>query len=331
MKDPEQSSPNFIFGIYPGGMTGTETGLTTGLPDDPIKITVALKNLQGTNPFIVRAYLGYVSSESVGHSNPVDPIQYLSDNRRLDLVLCFRSENEDLTGWKEFIRTAIQKYGPFLDSLQITEEANVDLPALDGHYKHSRRALVQGVIEAKKEIRKCGLAVKVGFNATPDFSPSKTFWSEIASHANEQFYDALDYVGLDFFPDVFRPIAADGDAMDLSASIKYILHLFRDDLATAGIDKNLPLHITENGWPTSSQRTERQQALMLRRIIHEIHRVKDEFNITHYELFALRDADSAIDDIFYQFGIMKDDYSPKEAFHVYKSLIAELTRHTVTH
>jgi len=130
---------------------------------------------------------------------------------------------------------------------------------------------------------------------------------------------------LDFFPDVFRPVAKDGEAMDLSSSIKLILRLFRDDLATAGIDKNLPLHITENGWPTNSRRAERQQALMLEKIIRAVYSLKDEFNITHYELFSLRDADSSVDDIFYQFGIMKDDYLPKEAFHVYKSLIDQLT------
>ncbi len=35
-----------------------------------------------------------------------------------------------------------------------------------------------------------------------------------------------------------------------------------------------------------------------------------ELNITHYEFFGLRDANSAVDQIFYQFGIIRDDYTP---------------------
>lgn len=47
--------------------------------------------------------------------------------------------------------------------------------------------------------------------------------------------------------------------------------------------------------------------------------------IHRYELFNLRDADSSQNDIFYQFGLLRDDYSPKPAFAVFKKLVAELS------
>jgi hypothetical protein len=44
------------------------------------------------------------------------------------------------------------------------------------------------------------------------------------------------------------------------------------------------------------------------------------------ELFTLRDAGSSRDGIFYNFGIMRNDYSPKPAYTRLRSLIAELGR-----
>ena len=138
---------------------------------------------------------------------------------------------------------------------------------------------------------------------------------------NAQFYNALDYVGLDFFPDVFRPVAFG----DLKKAVISVLTHFREvSLKEAKIDHVIPVHITENGWATAPDRSYERQATVLEKIIRTISEVKDTFNITHYELFSLRDANTSNPDFFYQFGIMKDDYSPKPAFDVYRHLISEM-------
>ena len=46
--------------------------------------------------------------------------------------------------------------------------------------------------------------------------------------------------------------------------------------------------------------------------------------MTHYMLFGLRDADSSKPDLFHQFGILHDDYTPKPAFDTFRALVAEL-------
>jgi hypothetical protein len=46
--------------------------------------------------------------------------------------------------------------------------------------------------------------------------------------------------------------------------------------------------------------------------------------MTHYTHFDLRDAGSSNPDVFYQFGLLRDDYMPKPAFHRYRALIEEL-------
>ena len=45
-------------------------------------------------------------------------------------------------------------------------------------------------------------------------------------------------------------------------------------------------------------------------------------NITHYEYFDLRDADSSLSDFGYHFGLLHDDYTPKPAFDTYRRIIA---------
>ena len=316
---------NLSFGIYPGGQLGTPNGMTDGPPDNPAQILKALDILQGEhNTLMVRSYIIYKGKGIPPTLSNDKPEQFAIHGRQLDLVLCFQSFEEDLSGWINFIRDMIGIYHPYLGKLQITEEANVNLPVLDGHYQASRAALVAGIVAAHQVLKKMNLPIPVGFNATPDFNPNRQFWKEIGSLANQSFYEALGFVGLDFFPDVFRPIPGADDALVLENSIRYIISLYRDDMKQAGILHTIPIHITENGWPTGEGRSEEQQVERIEKIIQAIFKLRNELNITYYEFFALRDADSSMTDIFYRFGIMKDDYTPKKAFFTFKKIISEL-------
>jgi hypothetical protein len=168
------------------------------------------------------------------------------------------------------------------------------------------------------------LNVKVGFNAVVSFDPVDNFWKLIGSESFTPFRDAIDYVGLDFFPDVFRPVAADGAPNDLQQSVINVLKYFRyEKLEKDNIPSSIPIHITENGWPTGENRTYERQAAVFEKIIRTLYSLSDELNIQRYELFSLRDSDSSNQNIFYQFGLLKDDYTPKPAFYTFKKLIEE--------
>ena len=121
--------------------------------------------------------------------------------------------------------------------------------------------------------------VKVGFNTTPTFGPSADFWLRIAPDG-EPFFKALDYVGLDFFPDVFRPVAADGQSGDLTSSVAGILETMRSVwLPSAGIPARVPIHIAEHGWPTSADRTPDRQAEVIERVVRTVHPNRGRLNI----------------------------------------------------
>jgi hypothetical protein len=257
----------------------------------------------------------------------VDVTHYLSGGRQLDLVLCFRDSGEDLTEWLSFIRDHIRRYGRQLAKIQITEEPNLSTApgSADGGFPHVRKALVRGVVAAKEESRRLGLDAQVGFNVVPTFNPADDFWPGIAALGQQPFLDALDYVGLDCYPDVFRPFSPGNYLEKMRDAITFLLtNLRRINFAAANIPDSVPIHITENGWPTGEARTPEKQATVIEAIVRAVYAQRTAFNVTHYELFALRDGNSANPDLFHQFGIMRDDYSPKPAFETYRELIAEL-------
>ncbi|MFJ6616251.1 hypothetical protein ACIQOW_01555 [Kitasatospora sp. NPDC091335] len=311
----------FTFGIYPGGPVGDDTGVIAPVrPDDPARITAALRELQGgATEFLVRAYRSYPGGEHA----PERPGQYAAEGRRLDLVLQYRERGGKTAGWLDFVRRTVRAEGHRLALLQICEEPNLDLPPVDGSIPNVRRALVEGVVAAKEEALAHGFDdLAVGFNAVPSFDPADTFWAELGRLADERFHRALDYVGLDFFPDVFRPVPPG----QLADAVRAVVTGFRrDPLPLAGIGPGVPLRICENGWPTGPGRSEARQAEVVAEVVRTVAGLAAELNVTGYAFFALRDADSAGAGLFPHVGLLRDDYTPKPAFEVYRRLVEELT------
>lgn len=319
-------APGLIFGIYPGGPTLTEADVWEGPPNDPAKIDAALDELQQGRPFLVRSYVQYLGAERLGFETPPDYARYAHSGRLLDLVLCYRIPDGNLQDWTRFIRDTVQRYGPLLGKLQITEEPNSHLRDGDGNTPNVLPAIVEGILVAKEEAQRGNYAFQVGFNATPIFSPKDDFWPGIGAAAMPSFLAALDYVGLDFFPDVFRPLASDGSIDKLGEAVRWVIGHFRQvNLATGQIPPTIPIHICENGWPTGPNRPYERQVAVLETIVRTVYGLRAELNISHYEHFDLRDAASTNPTLGYEFGLLRDDYTPKPAFARYRELIAELS------
>ncbi|KIQ64867.1 hypothetical protein TR51_12200 [Kitasatospora griseola] len=314
----------FRFGIYPGALLGDEQGILHPVcSDDPRRVAEALDDLQGTEPeFLVRVYRSFASTVAAPGQTPEGWEAYLGrPGRKVDLVLQFREPTGSRDGWERYVRGQVRALGAWLGSVQICEEPNADLPVLDGSIPGVREALVAGVVAAKEEVRALGLSVEVGFNAVPSFGPAAPFWDALGELADARFLDALDYVGLDFFPDVFTPVPAER----LADAVAWVLHGFRrTDLPRAGIPAAVPIRICENGWPTGPGRSEESQARVLETVIRAVAGQAAALNLDGYTLFALRDADSRGDSLFHGFGLLRDDHTRKAAFETYRRLIAEL-------
>ena len=331
------SSQQLVFGIYPGGAAGDDSGLLVGPLDNPDQINRCLHDLQGTSrPFVVRCYDSFQDADSPLNNTGPAPANYaqyaIADTRPLELVLQFRSASGDVAGYLDFVRRRLKQHHQNLYAVQLTEEPNFkDGPnVIDGPYPDVRLALTEGVIAAKQLLRELGKPdVKVGFNATPTFGPSSGFWADLKLLAKNQFVESLDYVGLDFFPDVFRPVTSDGQPGDLTSSVVAVLETMRHVwLPLAGIPEHIPIHITEHGWPTGIARTMDRQAEVLEIVIRTIHDLSAKLNIERYTLFALRDVDHVnagnVDNVFHFFGITTCEYARKPAFDRFRSLVDEL-------
>ncbi|GBF34184.1 hypothetical protein DCCM_3296 [Desulfocucumis palustris] len=321
------------FGIYPLSVAGTPFGLAVGPPDNYGKIQLALQDLKGeSKKLFPRNYLIYTKEWESKMLSLAD--RYLDAGLLGDLTLgCgdWTHQQEidiEMDNWLDFIRKVINRYGSHLASLQITNEPNLSF--MEGSKPYILNALVEGVIAAKKETRKRNLPLKIGFGSVPE-SPAAVprFWENLSKAGGKTFIDSVDFVGHNFYLDVFdeQPL----DLKEIPASVKRTLRNLREkDLVTAGIPASVPIRVTENGWPTGKNpvanidRSYEHQAKVLETIIRTIYNLRQELIISHYELFGLRDADSSKEDLFYQFGITRDDYSPKPAYYTFKKLIQEL-------
>src|SRR5689334_3035254 len=244
------------FGIYPGG-----PGLEAGPPDRPGPIAAALDDLDVQ---LVRGYLLYSDADPGAMAAPPAPWQYATGRRRLDLVVCFREPGTDLTGWLTYLQRLIEQHAATLAVLQVAEEANHAQMGGDGGFPAVRGAIVQGVVAAKRTVRRLGLPVAIGCNSTPIADPAQEFWTDLGRRGGAEFVDALDYVGFDFFPDLVRPIPAD----HLADAVTAVLTGFREQsVAAAGIPPTVPIHIGEHGWGTGPGRPYERQAEVVETVI----------------------------------------------------------------
>jgi len=323
------NSTGLTFGIYPLSVAGTPIGLATGPEDHYEKISSALKELKGNaNQFLPRTYAVYMGPETEEKVfNALN--RYKNAGLLGDLTIgCLMDPSLSLDYWLNFVRKVIKEYGIFLESIQITNEPNLSF--MDGSKPYVIEALVQGVLTAKEEIKQSNLTVKIGFGSVPEGEKTMPqFWENLLKIGGDELIHSIDYVGHNFYVDVFEePLKIE----DVAVSAEKILRKFRETLNKNSFPSTLPIHITENGWPTGKnpfiqiERSYEQQSIVLEKIIRTVYALRQELNITHYEFFGLRDANSSKDDLFHQFGIMKDDYSPKPAFLTYKKLVNELSK-----
>lgn len=316
------------FGVFPLGIAGAPGRVATGRRDDREAIASALGELAGGGPPLMpRMYVNWLGrwwnrvalaqvkrvAEAAGPAH--------------DLVLCYRDSSGNVEAWARFVARVIRDYGRQLAAVQVTGEANLTaIPdAADGAFPRAAEALVRGVLSAAQAKRAAGATAAIGFAAAVEATPDGNgFWSAVRDLGGTDFADAVDYAGIDMYPDVFGPRIELGR---LPAVVTWILRTFREQtLQVAGIPASTPVRICENGWPTGPGRPESTQALVLESTLRTVHDLRAELNVTHWELFTLRDAHSSKDSLFHRFGVLRDDYSAKPAFGVLRELIAELRR-----
>jgi hypothetical protein len=303
--------------VYPLGIAGTPEGIATGPPDDHARIRAALRDLGG---IAARVYL--VDMEPGGE----DACLRLAERYRTEGILdhvvvgCLRDTYER-DRWTELVRDLVARHGDVMRSLQITNEPNLSF--MDGSKPFVLDALIDGVRAARAELRRRETTLAVGFGSVPLSEVAlPTFWPDLRAAAGRGFEDEVDFVGHNFYIDVFEPPVP---LEEIPGRVRAVLDDLRHrDLPAAGLSDALPIRVTENGWPTGTNpltgehRSEARQAHVLESIIDTVESIAGELNVTHYTLFGLRDADTAQRGLFHHFGILRSDLTPKPAYAAFR-------------
>ena len=330
-----------VFGIYPGGAAGTVGASGQLVPEDPGKTLAALEELRAPgHPLVVHLYAsypgpgGWSAAQQIGQ----DVAQYTAAGLQVELVLTYRPADggsaSDVAGFAEFARETVRSFGSnrLVVYLQVTNEANVDggPNTSDGYYTDAKDALIDGVIAAKNEIHSAGFQqIKVGFNWVYSIGRSATgFWRYLGQHGRGAFANAVDWVGLDIYPGTWGPPSdprdlSRGTAVAIDAALRSLRQRY---MPIAGLPPKVPLHVSENGYPTGPGRTEAMQVTAMRAAIAAVDSERANYNVTDYRWFDLRDADSASGSFESRYGLLNDDYSPKAAFAVYRDLVTNLSK-----
>ena len=328
------------FGINPAGTAGALGPTVEAVPDSPGRTREALRRLEpgGGAPFYVRLnrFFWSLGPDGIRHFLELTD-RYTRRGYKVELQLRYhpRPDQEGrIDLWLDYVRKVVRRFGPNpgVRALQVTNEVNfypIAPDASDSSYEGAREALVRGVIAAKREARRRGYdQLRIGFNWAYRTDPGReqAFWTEIGALGGRRFVRALDWIGLDAYPGTVFPPVETGDGY--RDGMVNAMSVLRDCyLPLAGIGESVPLKVEENGYPTLEPvRSYAEQVNALRQMVGAVHDFRGTFNVTDYRWFDLRDHRSSSTNFQHQYGLLRDDYTPKPAFEVYRELIDELSR-----
>jgi hypothetical protein len=142
-------------------------------------------------------------------------------------VFAYRDPAGDVAGWAEFVAGVVETYGKGLAAIQVTGEANLThVPAAaDGAFPNATQAFVEGVMAAAQAKRRSGAGAALGFAVSPEIKPAEGFWPAAGELAGGRLAKAVDYAGLDIYPDVFGPRF---ELHQLDGAVDWLLRSFRE-------------------------------------------------------------------------------------------------------
>jgi hypothetical protein len=326
-----------VFGIYPGGGAGTVGPAGETRPEVPELRRRSLLALRPAGrPFVVRLYDEYHRASDADAVAPWLASQiagYASDGFKIELVLPYRPNDPrgDVDGFVRFVRARVAQLGPnpALTDLQVTNEVNITAApaAADGSYPGALDALVRGVVAAGDAAGTGGFRqLRVGFSWADQPGPSQeAFFASLRERGGAPFAAAVDWVGADAYPGTWGPALPAGRLATAvrRATIRTMRRLRRELMPRAGL-RRARIHFSESGYPTGPGRTAAMQRTVMDAAIRTVARYRETYGVTDLRWFDLRDADSSNASFESQYGLTRDDYSPKPAFFTFRALVRRL-------
>ena len=330
--DPPAGGPRLDFGIGPRPAGEAGSGQTTPtVPEDPQRRDAALSRLRGDGHLSVRLNRLFMADGRPGIREFTRMARHYS-RLGLDVEIQVRyhpspEQNGDIGAWLDYVRRVVRAFGPIrhVVGLQITNEVNIAFSpnTSDGAYERATEALARGVPAAKHEARRLGYdGLETGFNYSWRYGDTDAdFWRAVGKLGGKRLRKATDWVGVDAYPGTFVPasVVNPGDAM-----LEAIAQVRECYMPMAHLGSRMPIHLEEFGYPTGPGRSEESQTRALRGFVSKINRYRGTYGVRALNWFGLRDNNSAGPNFQSYFGLLRDDYSHKPAFAVYRRLVGRL-------
>jgi hypothetical protein len=335
-----QWAPPLRFGITPAGEAGSIGPPVPLTPIDMGKTFSALNRLRPPRaPFVLRLNRFFWSDGERGiHRFARLARRYTRRGYRVELQLRYHptpAQEGHIAAWVRFVSEVVRRFGPNpgVTGLQVTNEVNlypIAPDASDSSFARARDALIRGVEAAHRTAQRHGYGqLEIGFNWFYRTDPANeaSFWSYLRDKGGRRFAHAVDWVGLDAYPGtVFPPVPSPvgngfGDAMGEA------LGELRDCyMPIAKLGRKVPIHVEENGWPTGPGRPGREQVTAMRQMVGAVNDLRARYDVTDYRWFDLRDHNTSSANFQQHYGLLRDDYSRKPAFGVYRRLVRRFSR-----
>jgi hypothetical protein len=337
--DRPRGGPRVRFGVGPrlAGEAGSAQTTPT-VPEDARKRAAALLRLKGNRFFAVRLNRLFMADGRKGIASfRRMAARYARLGLEVELQVRYHPRDSDdgnIAKWLRYVRSVVRAFGPnhAVTGLQITNEVNISYSknTSDGFYKRAVEALVRGVIEAKRTSRRLGYDHQlIGFNyafrsAGPVASDDAGFWRSVGRRGGARLRRATDWVGLDIYPGTFTPgLLLQTPIVDIGDSfLEGVAQVRECYMPLAGFGRSTPLRVEETGYPTGPGRTEAAQVRATREFVHAAVAYRGTYGISDFRWFGLRDNNSEGPNFQSFFGLLRDDYSPKPAYGVYRRLVA---------
>ena len=329
--DPPAAGPGPLrFGIFPLAAGTAGTAQAAPVPEDRARAQDALGRLRpGGRELVLRLNRMFWADGDAGLARFAGLVDgYAAAGFRSELQVRYHPPEGragDIAGWLEYVRAAVRTFAPrrSVVALSITNEANLtgSPNTSDGSYAGVVDALVQGVIEARREADRLGRGdLAIGFSYAYRNAPQSDdrFFEQLREKGGAAFAGAMDYVGLQIYPGLFWPPVTTDPGGDVVEALTLLRTCW---LPKAGLGRGVALWVTENGYATRGGTGEERQAADLAATVDAVAGVAATLGVTDYRYFNLRDNRSTGTDLFDAVGLLFDDYREKRAFGVFRGLV----------
>jgi hypothetical protein len=332
------SAPPLRFGINPAGRAGAAGPPVPLTPQYSTKTLQALRVLRPPDaPLVIRLNRFFWSYGRKGIHHFARLIhRYTSRGYPVELQLRYHprpAREGDIDAWVRFVRRVVLRFGsnPHLVALQVTNEVNfyaIAPDASDSYYDGAEDALIRGVKAAHRIVRHHGFdQLAIGFNWAYRTDPNReaNFWGYLRDHGGPRFVRAVDWVGLDAYPGTVFPPTEPPTGTGYADGMVNAMSVLRECfMPIAGLGPDIPIHVEENGYPTGPGRSEDEQVRALKQMVGAVSDFRGTYNVTDYRWFDLRDHNTSSENFQQHYGLLRDDYTRKPAFGVYRKLVRKL-------